>query len=130
MFNSLCLCVRFNMIKSKLVDLIRALVSICRLDRAEDSKYRQNFLTFGVGPHMCVGREYAINHFIAFLSVLSTSADWERRITPESDKIKFLPTIYQADCLVTMAPRKVRLIRDYGRLLTPQPPSSFLCATT
>ncbi len=47
------------MIKSKLVDLILALVSICRLDRAEDSKYRQNFLIFGVGPHKCVGREYA-----------------------------------------------------------------------
>ncbi len=53
MFNSLCLCVRFNMIKSKLVDLIRALVIILRPDRAEDSKYRQNFLTFGVGLHMC-----------------------------------------------------------------------------
>jgi cytochrome P450 family 710 subfamily A protein len=94
------------MIKSKHVDLIRALVIIFRPDRAEDSKYRQNFLTFGVGPHMCVGREYAINHLIAFLSILSTSVDWERRITPESNKIKFLPTIYPADCLVTLAPRK------------------------
>ena len=45
-----------------------------RPERQEDVVYRNNFLTFGVGPHMCVGREYAINQLTAFLSILSTKA--------------------------------------------------------
>eukprot|EP00042_Codosiga_hollandica_P016692 m.43330 g.43330 ORF g.43330 m.43330 type:complete len:508 (+) comp46710_c0_seq1:81-1604(+) len=74
-------------------------------DRAEDSKYRQYFLTFGVGPHMCVGREYATNHLIAFLAILSMSVEWTRRVTAQSSHILFLPTIYPADCLVSLKPR-------------------------
>ena len=50
-----------------------------RPERQEDIKFRTNFLTFGVGPHMCVGREYAINHLISFLSVLSTQTRFGRR---------------------------------------------------
>ncbi len=34
----------------------------------------KHFLTFGFGPHGCVGREYAINHLVAFLALVSTSA--------------------------------------------------------
>ena len=45
-----------------------------RPERQEDVVYRNNFLTFGVGPHMCVGREYAINQLTAFLSILATKA--------------------------------------------------------
>ena len=75
------------------------------LERHEDVTFAQNFLTFGVGPHMCVGREYAINHLMTFLAILSVSVDWERRRTPKSDEIIYLPTIYPADCLVTMSAR-------------------------
>ncbi len=78
--------------------------SLPRPERQEDIKYRANFLTFGVGPHMCVGREYAINHLVAFLSILATKAEWTRRMTPESNKIAYLPTIYPADSYVTLKP--------------------------
>lgn len=67
-------------------------------------KYRTYFLTFGVGPHSCVGKEYAINHLIAFLSILVTKTDWKRRLTPQSDDMAYLPTIYPADCFVTFTP--------------------------
>lgn len=40
--------------------------------------YAGNYLVFGHGPHYCVGKEYAINHLITFLAILSTSLDWTR----------------------------------------------------
>ncbi|KAK4526335.1 hypothetical protein GAYE_SCF23G4249 [Galdieria yellowstonensis] len=69
-------------------------------ERQEDIKYRQNFLTFGIGPHVCVGREYAINNLIAFLALVSTECQFERYRTKKSDDIIYLPTIYPADCLM------------------------------
>jgi cytochrome P450 family 710 subfamily A protein len=53
---------------------------------------------------MCVGKEYAINHLVAFLSILSTKVQWTRRMTSQSQKIAYLPTIYPADCFVTLKP--------------------------
>lgn len=73
-------------------------------ERKEDVTYRENFLTFGVGPHSCVGKEYAINHLIAFVSIMSMKTDWTRRKTPKSEDIAYLPTIYPAECLVTLQP--------------------------
>lgn len=40
-------------------------------ERQEDQKFPKNFLTFGYGPHYCVGKEYAINQLTAFLAILA-----------------------------------------------------------
>eukprot|EP00884_Botryococcus_braunii_P000980 jgi/Botrbrau1/10883/Bobra.0025s0060.1 len=73
--------------------------------RQEDKTFHRNFLTFGCGPHSCVGREYAINHLTVFLALISTSCSWSRRMTENSmDDSKnwlYLPTIYPADSLIT-----------------------------
>lgn len=45
-------------------------------ERKEDLEYAENFLVFGIGPHKCVGREYAINHITVFLAVLSAKCSW------------------------------------------------------
>lgn len=66
-------------------------------ERGEDVKFAPNFLVFGYGPHYCVGKEYAQNHLAAFLARLSTSLDWTRERTAESDKIIYLPTLYPGD---------------------------------
>ena len=70
-------------------------------ERQEHVKYCTNYLVFGAGPHMCAGKEYALNHIIVFLSVLSTTATWKRRRTPRSDEIEYLPSAYPADLLIT-----------------------------
>jgi len=68
--------------------------------RQEEQKYRKHFLTFGCGPHMCVGRNYAINHLMCYLAVLATTVDWTRVRTVHSDEIIYLPTIYPADSVI------------------------------
>ena len=70
-------------------------------ERQEHVKYCTNDLVFGAGPHRCAGREYAVNHMITFLSVLSTTCTWKRRRTPKSDEAEYLPTAYPADLLIT-----------------------------
>ena len=50
-------------------------------ERKEDISCNKHFLTFGLGPHGCVGREYAINHLVAFLAILSTSAGAQRCVS-------------------------------------------------
>lgn len=72
-------------------------------ERKEDIAFQRNFLTFGCGPHYCVGREYAINHLTVFLAILSTSCDWSRRRTDRSDLWLYLPTIYPADSFITLS---------------------------
>ena len=42
---------------------------------------------------------------VAFLAIMSTSADWTRRRTPRSDDWIYLPTVYPADCWITMRRR-------------------------
>ncbi|GFR45001.1 hypothetical protein Agub_g6311 [Astrephomene gubernaculifera] len=71
-------------------------------ERQEDIKFASNYLVFGHGPHYCVGKEYANNHLTVFLSLLSTSLDWSRVRSAESDEIKYLPTIYPGDSVFHM----------------------------
>jgi hypothetical protein len=42
---------------------------------------------------------------VAFLAIMSTSSEWTRRRTPRSDDWIYLPTVYPADCFITMQPR-------------------------
>lgn len=74
-------------------------------ERKEDITHAKNFLTFGYGPHYCVGKEYAINQLVLFLAITALECDWTRTRTPESDKMKYLPTIYPHDSLIFIKPR-------------------------
>jgi len=69
-------------------------------ERQEDVKYARSFLVFGAGSHTCMGKEYAVNHLIAFVAIMTTTVAWNRKRTSKSDEILFGPTIYPADCLV------------------------------
>jgi cytochrome P450 family 710 subfamily A protein len=65
-------------------------------DRMEHIKFDKNFLTFGAGPHSCLGQRYAMNHIILFISLL-TDMDFQRANRSNMDQIMYLPTIYPAD---------------------------------
>ncbi|KAH9255390.1 hypothetical protein BASA81_006509 [Batrachochytrium salamandrivorans] len=69
-------------------------------ERREDVKYKESFLTFGFGPHLCVGQHYAINHLVIFLSELAQTCEWERKITGQSQVIDYRPTVCPGDCLI------------------------------
>lgn len=76
-------------------------------ERKEDAIYSKQFIPFGVGPHRCVGYNYAINHLTVFLALIAHHAEWQRKRTPDSDKILYLPTLYPADCLCTWKKREI-----------------------
>jgi cytochrome P450 family 710 subfamily A protein len=69
-------------------------------ERQEHIKFDKNSLTFGCGPHMCMGYRYAMNHIMTFLSVLARNVDFKRMQTPDMNEIKYYSTIYPADGVV------------------------------
>ena len=73
-------------------------------ERAEDVIHAKHFLTFGCGPHSCVGQTYAINHLVAFAARLAATVDLSRKRTADSDDFLYLPTVYPKNCLLHMQP--------------------------
>lgn len=73
-------------------------------ERNEGVTHAKNWLPFGVGPHRCPGQEYAQNQLATFLALMSTDYDLERVYTPQSHEIKYLPTLYPHDCIVSFNP--------------------------
>lgn len=74
-------------------------------ERQEDHKFSKQFIPFGVGPHRCVGYNYAINHLCVYLAMIAHTVVWERTRTADSDKVLYLPTLYPHDCLTTWSYR-------------------------
>lgn len=75
-------------------------------ERQEDRKFAKQFIPFGVGPHRCVGYNYAINHLTVFLALVSHHLDWKRTRTANSDRLMYLPTLYPQDCFLTWSYRE------------------------
>jgi cytochrome P450 len=75
-------------------------------ERAEDVKNPKHFLAFGYGPHICLGKEYALNQMICLVAYLVTRCNWTRVRTPLSDEIVIMSTTFPADrSVLTMVPR-------------------------
>jgi len=75
-------------------------------ERMEHIKYAKSWLVFGAGPHLCLGKEYAMNHLTAFIAILASEYDWTHKRTDKSENIIFLPTIFPEDgCVMQIKPR-------------------------
>jgi len=76
-------------------------------ERQEHIKNSKSWLVFGAGNHLCLGKEYAMNHLSAFIAIMCSEYDVDHKITPKSEDIILLPTIFPADdCIVQIKKRE------------------------
>lgn len=57
----------------------------------------KNYIVFGSGPHYCIGQQYANMHLTAVLGTASVLMNWEHEITPLSEKVEVIATIFPKD---------------------------------
>ena len=77
-------------------------------ERQEDVKSSKYNLVFGHGPHLCLGREYAMSHLVAFIAYMASTCDWKITLNEKSSEMMIMATIYPLDgCLLSITPRKV-----------------------
>ncbi|KAI0793308.1 cytochrome P450 [Abortiporus biennis] len=67
----------------------------------------RNYLVFGSGPHKCIGLEYAMSNIGLVIADAAMLMDWEHEVTPESDKVQIIATLFPLDgCLLKFRPRQ------------------------
>ncbi|CAO1635050.1 unnamed protein product [Sympodiomycopsis kandeliae] len=59
--------------------------------------HSKNWLVFGSGPHYCIGQQYALMHLTAVLGSASVSMNWNHEITPLSNEVQIIATIFPKD---------------------------------
>ncbi|KAJ3575894.1 hypothetical protein NP233_g788 [Leucocoprinus birnbaumii] len=66
----------------------------------------KNYLVFGSGPHKCIGLEYAQMNIALTLATAVTMMNFEHEITPLSEKVEIIATIFPKDgCHLRLSPR-------------------------
>ncbi|KIH88936.1 C-22 sterol desaturase [Sporothrix brasiliensis 5110] len=72
-----------------------------------ETKGAKNFLVFGVGPHYCLGQQYAQINLALLIGMASLQLKWEHHATPLSEEIKVFATIFpKDDCPLTFTKRE------------------------
>ncbi|KAF8640332.1 hypothetical protein AX17_000004 [Amanita inopinata Kibby_2008] len=67
----------------------------------------KNYLVFGSGPHRCIGLEYASMNMALVLATASVMFDWEHDVTPLSNKVDIIATLFPKDgCRLKLMPRR------------------------
>ncbi|CCK73063.1 C-22 sterol desaturase KNAG_0M02100 [Huiozyma naganishii CBS 8797] len=70
------------------------------VEGSKASEAKKNWLVFGCGPHVCLGRTYVMITFCALLGKFAMYTNWEHKVTPLSEKIKVFATIFPKDDLL------------------------------
>ncbi|KII86392.1 hypothetical protein PLICRDRAFT_114775 [Plicaturopsis crispa FD-325 SS-3] len=66
----------------------------------------KNYLVFGSGPHKCIAIEYANMNIALVLATASVLMNFEHEITPESEKVEIIATLFPQDgCRLKLTPR-------------------------
>ncbi|THH12834.1 hypothetical protein EW146_g7325 [Bondarzewia mesenterica] len=66
----------------------------------------KNYLVFGSGPHKCIGLEYATMNIAQVLAIACVMMDFEHVLTPESDQVQIIATLFPKDgCRLKLTPR-------------------------
>ncbi|TIA87037.1 hypothetical protein E3P99_03441 [Wallemia hederae] len=67
---------------------------------SDAEKAASNYLVFGHGPHHCLGKEYAVLHMTALIGAASVLMDWDHIVTPDSNNVQVIATIFPKDGFV------------------------------
>jgi len=66
----------------------------------------KNYIGFGSGPHRCIGIDYAFINIALVLATASVTMDFEHEVTPLSDKVEIIATLFPKDgCRLKLSPR-------------------------
>ncbi|KAJ7124785.1 cytochrome P450 [Mycena crocata] len=66
----------------------------------------KNYMVWGAGPHRCIGLEYAMMNIALVLATAATMFDWEHEVTPLTDKVEIIATLFPRDgCKMKFTPR-------------------------
>ncbi|KAJ7139673.1 cytochrome P450 [Mycena epipterygia] len=66
----------------------------------------KNYMVWGAGPHKCIGLEYAMMNIGLVLGIAAMMFDWEHEITPKTDKVDVIATLFPQDgCRMKFTPR-------------------------
>ncbi|ODV67719.1 cytochrome P450 61 [Hyphopichia burtonii NRRL Y-1933] len=71
-----------------------------RWENATGDMYKRNWLVFGTGPHVCLGKNYVLMTFTGMLGKYLMNADLVHHPTPLSEEIKVFATIFPKDDLI------------------------------
>ncbi|EJD04246.1 C-22 sterol desaturase [Fomitiporia mediterranea MF3/22] len=67
----------------------------------------KNYLVFGSGAHRCIGYEYVNMNIALCLSNAVTLMEWEHELTPLSEVVEMIATLFPKDgCKLRFRPRK------------------------
>lgn len=71
------------------------------------SKAHANWLVFGSGPHICIGKTYVMLHLTALIGKACLFYDWTHKVTPKSEVIRVFATIFpDDDCMLQFKKRE------------------------
>ncbi|KAK6203550.1 cytochrome P450 [Scheffersomyces amazonensis] len=71
-----------------------------RWENASGDMYKRNWLVFGTGPHVCLGKNYVLMLFTGMLGKFVMNADLIHHKTDLSEEIKVFATIFPKDDLI------------------------------
>lgn len=71
-----------------------------RWDDATPMMNQKNWLVFGTGSHVCLGKNYVLMSFTGMLGKFLMNADLTHHVTPLSEEIKVFATIFPKDDLI------------------------------
>lgn len=73
----------------------------------------KNWLVFGTGPHVCLGKTYVMMNLTAMMGKAAMLYDWKHTVTEKSEIIRVFATIFpEDDCILEFKKRKDPLNLD------------------